>query len=339
VSETTPAHFFDGRTSKRHPATLTCERNGRIRIEATGLEREYPVAEVRIGPRVGSIPHSLYFPDGAKCELVDDDFLRRLSAEQGRAGAALTLHVLESRLGYALVAVVLTAIVVWGALSFGVPALAKQAAFALPESATLALGQGALKALDHTLFSPSELGKATQSRIRQHFMAITRKAGGSYPYRLEFRKGGIAEANAFALPSGIVVMTDELVRLAQNDDELIAVLAHELGHLVHRHAMRHVLQDSGVALLLAAIVGDVTSITSLAGALPAILVQLKYSRAFELEADDYALHYLRAESIPVQNFASLLARLQGDAGKDDRGYLSTHPPTRERIERIERINP
>ncbi len=333
MRETTPAHFFDGRTSKRHLATLTSERKGRIRIEATGLQREYPLAEVRIGPQVGSIPCSLYFPDGAKCELADEGFVRRLSEEQGRAGA-LTLHLLENRLGYALAALVLTAIVVWGLVSFGVPALAKRAAFGLPQSANIALGQGALKALDHTFFSPSDLDKATQTRIQRHFTAITPEAGGCCPYRLEFRKGGAAGANAFAFPSGIVVMTDELVRLAQNDDELIAVLAHELGHLVHRHAMRHVLQDSGVAILLAAIVGDVTSVTSLAGALPAILVQLKYSRAFELEADDYALEHLKATGIPVQNFASLLARLQGAAGNEDRGYFSAHPPTRERIERI-----
>lgn len=299
-----------------------------------GLEREYPLAEVRVDPKVGSIPHSLYFPDGAKCELVDDGFVRRLREERGRAGGALSLHLLESRLGYALIALALTAIVVWGLASFGIPVLAKQAAFALPESANIVLGQGALKALDHALFSPSELGKATQSRIRQHFTAITHKPGGSYPYCLEFRKGGVAGANAFALPSGVVVMTDELVRLARNDEELIAVLAHELGHLMHRHAMRHALQNSGVALLLAAIVGDVTSVTSLAGALPVILVQLKYSRAFEIEADDYALRYLKAKGIPVQNFASLLARLQGDAGEEGPRYLSTHPPTRERIERI-----
>jgi len=334
VRERTQAHFFDGRTSKRHLATLTSERNGRIRIEATGLQREYPLAEVRIGPHVGSIPCSLYFPDGAKCELADEGFVRRLSEEQGMAGGALTLHLLESRLGYALAALVLTATVLWGLVSFGVPALAKQAAFALPQSANIALGQGALKALDRTLFSPSDLDKATQNRIQRHFTAITPEAGDSRPYRLEFRKGGGAGANALALPSGIVVMTDELVRLAQNDEELIAVLAHELGHLVHRHAMRHVLQDSGVAILLTAIVGDVSSVTSLAGALPAILVQLKYSRAFEREADDYALEHLKATGIPVQNFASLLARLQGDAGKEDRGYFSTHPPTRERIERI-----
>ncbi|MGH8653676.1 MAG: M48 family metallopeptidase [Gammaproteobacteria bacterium] len=232
MRETTPGHFFDGRTSKRHLATLTSECNGRIRIEATGLQREYPLAEVRIGPQVGSIPCSLYFPDGAKCELADEGFVRRLSEEQGRAGGALTLHLLESRLGYALAALVLTAIVVWGVVSFGVPALAKQAAFALPQSANIALGQGALEALDHTLFSPSDLDKATQNRIQRHFTAIAPEAGGSCPYRLELRKGGPVGANALALPSGIVVMTDELVRLAQNDEELIAVLAHELGHLV-----------------------------------------------------------------------------------------------------------
>ena len=84
-------------------------------------------------------------------------------------------------------------------------------------------------------------------------------------------------ANAFALPNGTIVVTDDLVKLAEHDDELVAVLAHEIGHVVSRHALRRVLQDSGVMLLVAGITGDIVSISSLAAALPTLLIEAKYS--------------------------------------------------------------
>lgn len=334
MSEQTPAYFFDGQSSRRHEVTLVCEIGGRFRIEGAGLALEYPLAEIRIAPKVGDIPRSLYFPNGAKCEVASESFVERLCEAQGGAGISLALHIMESRLPYALGALVLAVAAVWAGVSFGIPALAEKTASALPESANILLGQGALRALDQTIFSASKLGQSTRNRLTQSFSLITREAGGSYPYRLEFRQGGALGANAFALPSGTVVMTDELVALAHNEEELIGVLAHEVGHVVHRHAMRYVLQNSGVVLLLAAVVGDVSSITSLAGALPAILVQLKYSRVFELEADDHAVEYLRARNIPTRHFANFLARLQGEEDGEPPGYLSTHPPTGERLARI-----
>ena len=69
--------------------------------------------------------------------------------------------------------------------------------------------------------------------------------------RLEVRSAPQIGANAFALPSGIIVVTDELVALSEDDDELAAVIAHELGHVHHRHIMRTVIQNSAAALLVA----------------------------------------------------------------------------------------
>ena len=79
-----------------------------------------------------------------------------------------------------------------------------------------------------------------------------------------------------------------MVTSIHDDDELIAVLAHELGHLNGRHAMRMVLQQSGIAVLVTAVAGDAVGMTLLAAAMPAALLNARYSREFELEADDYA---------------------------------------------------
>lgn len=156
--------------------------------------------------------------------------------------------------------------------------------------------------------------------------------------RLEFRASPDLGPNALALPSGIVILTDEVVALAHCDEELLAVLAHELGHIHHRHSLRSWLQSLITPVLIATVTGDLASISALAGALPTFLADMKYSRTFELEADDFAVELLDRHGIPRRHLADILGRITS-ADENDRGlghYLSTHPATSQRIERITR---
>jgi predicted Zn-dependent protease len=334
----TLAAYYDGRTSQKREVRLSWDEMGRIRIEVPTGIREYPLAEVRISARLGNTPRSLYLPDGAKCEVTDNELVDALVSRHAPRRLESFIHRLESRLRYALIALVLTAVAVWGLITLGIPALAERVAYALPQSIDFRLGKGALMALDSTLFAPSELDPALQKRLRAKFLAMTKGPGGGYEFHLEFRKSEIIGANAFALPAGIIVMTDELVGLAQRDEELIAVLAHEIGHVVRRHALRQVLQDSTVALMMAAVMGDVTSISTLIVVLPTALAELKYSRTLETEADDYALEFLIEYGVSPTYLARMLARMQQSSGGEEEGpgYLSTHPSTRERINRFNR---
>ena len=141
-------------------------------------------------------------------------------------------------------------------------------------------------------------------------------------------------ANAFALPSGIVVMTDELVDLAQADEELQVVLAHEIGHVVHRHSLRMLLQNSATSLLIIGLTGDVSSASVLVAGVPTALVQAKHSRQFENEADDYAYAWMDRNGVPHRYFTDMLERLEkkyGGAGSGALSWLSSHPSTAERI--------
>jgi Zn-dependent protease with chaperone function len=157
------------------------------------------------------------------------------------------------------------------------------------------------------------------------------------PLTLEFRRG--LGPNAFALPDGTVVVTDELVELAENDNEILSVLAHEIGHVHHRHSLRMALESSTVVLLVSTYFGDVTQLTTLSAALPGVYAQAHYSREHESEADAFALEYLLKARIPKKHFADILRSLQKLAGPDPKHglqYLSSHPPTAERIGRFER---
>jgi predicted Zn-dependent protease len=278
------------------------------------------------------------------CEVSDTDFLTAVERQQGKGRVSAFLHRWERSLPLVAGALLLTAAVVVLFMRFGVPALARHAAYALPVSAEASLGRESLATLDRFLFKPS---KITAER-RHELTAIFRRMTASFPdgsgYRLEFRAGDAVGANALALPSGIVVITDGLVELAHNDEELVAVLAHELGHVRGRHLLRHLLQNSLAGLLMATITGDVLSVTSLSAALPTALIDAKFSRDFEREADDAAIACLKKEGIPLSRYIDILVRLQAQLDKKKTGdvagegavrnYLSTHPATNERIRRI-----
>ena len=105
--------------------------------------------------------------------------------------------------------------------------------------------------MDSVFFEPSQLHPARQAKLRSQFSSMQRELGDGPKLRLELRHGGSEIGpNAFALPAGIVVVTDELVLLAQHDEEIESVLAHEIGHVMHRHSLRMLLQGSASALLM-----------------------------------------------------------------------------------------
>jgi Zn-dependent protease with chaperone function len=96
------------------------------------------------------------------------------------------------------------------------------------------------------------------------------------------------------------------------------------------------LQASAVTLLITWYLGD---ISALAVAAPAALLQTRYSREFERQADAYAVQALRLNGIPVGFFAEILAKIERGtdtehARTEALPYLSTHPTTAERLERL-----
>jgi Zn-dependent protease with chaperone function len=191
-----------------------------------------------------------------------------------------------------------------------------------------------LRALDDS-FGESELDEARRARVRAAFERVAVYAHLSHPARLEFRAGGEMGANALALPGGTVVVTDELVALSEDDDEIAAVFAHELGHLEHRHGVRAVLQALGIGTLVAGALGDFDS-AGVATAIP-MLLQLQYSRAFEREADAFAADVLADAQIDPRALGRMLARIEASEpeGAELPAYLSTHPPTEERRRALE----
>lgn len=334
-----------GGTSSRPQAARLIVADGRLRVSAGDelLAGPLPLAAVAVSSRLGNTPRMLRFADGACFETADNDGVDRLLAGQGRWPGLV--HRLESSLRYVLLGLLVTVALVWGGVRYGIPQLAEATAFALPAAVSRQVGEGVLELLDDELLFPSELTAEEQARLRQRFAPML--AGSGQPVQLEFRKAADElGANAFALPSGTVVFTDQLVRLAERDEELLGVLAHEIGHIERRHGLRQVLQGSALGLLAMTLTGDVSSVSSLIASIPVVLTQLGYSRDFEHEADRFAAELMAAQGVDPALLGSMLMRLEQTARRcpqanrceePERGwstYLSTHPPTAERLQQL-----
>jgi len=331
------ARYFDGRSSAAQPAELELRPGGALRLIVGGRTWDEQLGSVRVSDRIGHMQRRIQLADGSMCEIDDNDavdaWLRQAGAGAGAGSFMQRVFWLEQHWGVALAALVAVGLLTVGFLRYGVPALAARAADHLPIAVDAELGAHTLELLDDRLFAPSRLPAARQRHIQELFAGIVADLPGRERYRLELRTGGKAiGANAFALPSGVVVMTDELVAMTRHDDEITAVLAHEVGHVVHRHATRLLLQTSVSALVLFAVLGDVSSVSSLAAGAPALLTQARYSRQLEREADDYSYAWLRAHHIPTHYFGDVLSRLGANHGRDAAvSYFASHPPVEERI--------
>lgn len=330
---TLAANYFDGHTAASRTVTVNLSIRGSLSFEDGNSRHRYTLDEVVISARLADQPAIVDLPDGGRLEVVDADaFFDAVSVPD--APRRDWEHRIEAYWSRVVVAIVLTGVLAWIVIDQGIPLVAHAAAELAPAELDQAIGNRGLEILDAQVFGPSALTAERRERLRQVFADVVDAVGDRQPYRLEFRVGNRLGPNAVALPSGIVIVTDELVVLADDDDELAAVMAHEVGHARHRHALRALVQNSLVAGLLFLALGDPSGATAIAAGIPTLVVERSYSREFEREADDVAFDYLAARGIPDRRLTGLLERLNAAAGGPDApGWLASHPRAEERIRR------
>lgn len=334
------ATFFDGQSSRAYPVTVTVEGDELHICQdiQEGVPAVYAISTCRFEPALGSSRRLIKCPDGALLETRDAGAIAGIEAAFQINRPMRFIHKLESAWKFVALSSVAMLVFIWVFTTYGLPVLARQAAYATPLSVTKGVSERALGLLDDAYLQSSRLSEAQQLELRQAFEGLVAAIGDVQGYRLEFRSGGELGANALALPSGIIVMTDELIDMAERDEELLAVLAHEIGHVEMRHGLRSVYQGTGVFFLVSVVLGNVTSATSVAASLPAVLLDSGYSRRFEREADRFAAKYLLAEglgTVPLQSILTQLEASQGGSG--EAGFLSSHPSTNRRLELLKQL--
>ncbi|SIQ49477.1 M48 family metallopeptidase [Solilutibacter tolerans] len=339
-SDVMEGQWSDGRSSRLR--TVKVSRNGDWLQADTGDAGEsihdWPLAYIRISPRLGRTPRTLTLPDGGCIELADSPTLDEWFPRPPSRVEAFADWLERRKYAIAASALITVALIV-GFLQYGLPWAALKIAERLPASVERSASNQVVKVLERFHLQPTELPDARQQALQSQFKRLVAGEPRADQMRLNLVNAAGIGPNAFALPDGRIYMTDQLVELAESDDELLAVLAHEAGHHVHRHGVRGAIEGSSVFVLAGLMLGDATG-SSLAVSIPATLLSNGFSRDHEREADQYAFALLKRHGKSPRDFATLMARLMKAHGMEDVdgsviGYLSTHPPSQERVRAAE----
>jgi predicted Zn-dependent protease len=326
MSDIVEASYFDGRSSRLHRVTLqVVDGVAQVRGDA---ERDSPLAELRVSERSRHALRKVTFADGAYLEIRDLAGIEAMLQRTGHSDSWV-VRIQQSWRG-ALAAAAGTVAVLGLGYAYALPAAADWLARAMPPSMERQLGQGVLAVLDRHMFQPSRFSDQRMEELERRFKLLAPPQGDAPPWRLAFRHSRYGP-NAFALPSGDIVLTDEMVRLLKDDDAVMGVLAHELGHVHQHHITRRIIQGSVVTAGAALLFGDVSSLLATA---PAALLDMKYSRDAERDADDYAIAMLKRNGIPLEHLALAFERFEQleKEGGAPAAYLSSHPASAERAE-------
>ena len=335
--------FFDGESAARREVDVELATGG-VRVLETGSGgRElafWPYRALRpVDERTGAGPIRIRSDTGPGRLVVESPAL--VAALAARAPRLTAREPGWKRLGlrwsglFALSIVVLLA-----TLWFGLPRFADEVARIVPHRWEAEFGESLVEPVLRAFArfdDVDEVAFCTAPEGTESLAELTRRlapAGSSYPFVV--RVANLEMVNAFALPGGQILIAEGLLRFAESPDEVAGVLAHEMGHVLHRHSTAAIIEGLGLGFLFGALLGDVgTGVVAGAGE---VLVGLRFRREAEAQADERALALLERAGLSSRGLADFFERMQRKAGNGGPAVLrllSTHPPTERRRRQAE----
>ena len=322
----------------RQPARVAIGATGlEITLTETGRTVRWPLAGVRQtqgfyeGEQVrlergGDLSDTLLVADVA--------FLAALRAAAPHTAAAFHGPVRRRRFALvgilAAVATLGVALALW---AWGIPGVADVAAARVPVSWEVALGEATM----NELAPPAKRchDPERQRRVDEIVGILLRPAPPSrYPFRVIVVDHPMV--NAFATPGGSIAIFRGLLDRTENAEELAGVLAHEIQHVLHRDATRAILRQASTAVLIAALLGDVSGVLAFGVQSARTLGDFRHSRDAERAADRDGLAMLQAAGIDPAGmlaFFRAMEKLEGTQPAIAK-YVSTHPASSERLQAL-----
>jgi predicted Zn-dependent protease len=146
------------------------------------------------------------------------------------------------------------------------------------------------------------------------------------------------EVNAFACPGGFIYIYSGLIKIMDNEAQLAAVLAHEVGHVVARHSVKRLQTVYGYSILMDVLLGDKMSEAALQMINVATFLILQgYGRDNEFEADSYGTLYIYRASYNPNGMIQIFNKFKEVEGNPPSVFeqlLISHPPTQDRIDKV-----
>lgn len=342
------ARYYDGHAAAPQEVTFAIGRDADPQLliaTPDGMQLDgWPLSEVfevtarqdelRLGARNR--------PYGARLVLSGDGLVtaaRKLLphlARQQRADRGEQFRLIGLATG-ALVSVI-------AAYIFGVPLLARNIVPLVPPQWEADLGATARQQIDQiigfdgfVLHCDTDPDSLANRAIRSFATEVMEGTGSPFTPDIQVVYSDIP--NAFALPGGSSYYFSALLAQTESPDEFAGVMAHELGHVYHRHGLEGLIESSATGLLVGFVLGDLTGL-SVAGGLGAALIDTRFSRDAERQADQFAADAGQRMGFRPAALADLLERVAGDDHASQMLQIfSSHPLTADRRAALEAAPP
>jgi Zn-dependent protease with chaperone function len=325
------AKLYDGASSKEHIVDIEFTKDKRVLVKEFGINE--PLSSVKIASRLGNTPRVIEFSNNIRCKSSQNDKIDSILS--GLDVQISPIHKLEKSLKLAVGSVVMLAAFIIFMLTAGAGMSADVIANILPQNTLDRASKMTLKELDKGYLHKSNLSNGKKAKVLKLFKKLT---NNDSHYKLHFRSSPQMGPNAFALPSGDIVIIDELVFLDKDPNlyGLLGVLAHEKGHYVYKHGLKSLIKGTLATAIVSYFTGDVSFIVT---TLPTLLITSKYSRDNEREADSYAKKELNRLHISSKPLANIFRQMENyytkKYGKDNSmpafNWVASHPITEDRI--------
>lgn len=225
--------------------------------------------------------------------------------------------------------------------------------FCLTLSTSCATGKGAGRVIADAVLPPSEemeLGKQMSAEVEKELKVldnpaitawvkgigtkIAMAARNDIPKGIQFTFKVIdddATVNAFAMPGGYIYVYTGLLKKAENEAEIAAVMGHEIAHVTQRHIAKRLTAAYGLGALSAVALGQNPGLLAeLVASVVANGYLLKHSRDAERESDRYGMDYMVSAGYSPVGFVTFFKKL--DEAPSLPAILSSHPDPGERVE-------
>lgn len=318
------------------PELIIADRQGYDEIDRWALDQVFSVpshqSELRVGATGRPAGARLVFTGEEPIRVAQSIFPELQRHRRREAGRQLRI------LGFSTLALVSVVV----AYVVGVPLIANRVTAVVPPQWEASLGdvaEGQIRQMIHAEggfavcdSDPNSLANRAIARFTAEVME-----GTNSPFDARITVVRSEVPNAFALPGGSAYYFSSLLDETRSADEFAGVMAHELGHVVFRHGMEGLIASSATGLLVGFVLGDMTNI-SVAAAIGATLIDSRFSRDAEREADRFAAEAAVRLGFDPTALATLLERVAGDGEMSQSlAFLSTHPLTAERRTALEEI--
>lgn len=332
-------YYFAGSNSARE--VYVSIENGCITIACPNTDDVLLNQEInlcKVSSALGSVPCEVNFVDGDLLVLPAVHPMVTVLREQ-LPKSNYILHLFEQSKVFWLVALLLVPLSFYFLVNYIIPSMAETVAKQVPHSVKVDIDDEVLSIYDGVMFEETELDPSKQEKIKTQWQLLLRELKlDQNAYSLQFRKSESIGANAFALPGGTVVVTDELVLLFKDKPEAIsAILLHEIGHVELNHSMKILAESVGTTLLMTYFFGELEGLVEIFSGTAVTLLQNTYSRDIESEADDFAVTKLSLIGKSPQAFADAMRGLSEQTEKQHTllKYFSSHPEIKQRIDKAE----